>query len=454
MNSTMKLAKFISEFTLKGVNEELISKAKESLIDTMGVSIGASKDPEINKIYNSLLACHEEGPATVWCKPVKTSLFTAALMNGMMGHTLELDDVHKRSKCHAGAVVVPAAITAGEYSGSSGCEVLEAIILGYETMVRIGMGFGVGSHRLKGWHVTSTAGTFGAAAAASKLLRLEYEQVLSALGIAGTQSSGVWAFTADGATSKKFHPGHAASCGIMAAFLAKSGMRGPSRILDADDGGLYPAMSDGYNFSVVDKSLGVTFEFSDIDRKPYSCCRSMHPPINAVLNIKGRGNLNIEDVDHINVRTYKIAIVQCGRTAEPRNVSEARFSMAYGMAVALIDGMALPEQFSEERIRDERVLSLARKISICEDKAFSDMYPVKWACEVEVFTSTGERYIERIENAKGDPMNPLTEAELEEKYMGLVSPVTGMEKASVILDNLLHIQDIDNISYITDLLRI
>lgn len=450
----MKLAKYISESTLKDLNENLIIKAKESLIDTIGVSMGACKDFEINNIYNNLLACHENGPSTVWGKPVKTSLFIAALINGMMGHVLELDDVHKRSKCHAGTVVIPTALVAGEFSGSSGNEVLEAIILGYETMVRVGMGFGVSSHRLKGWHVTSTAGTFGTAATASKLLGLKYEQVLSALGIAGTQSSGLWAFTADGATSKKFHPGHAASCGIMAAVLAKSGMIGPSRILDADDGGLFPAMSDSYDYSIIEKDLGVTFEFTDIDRKPYACCRSIHPPINAVLNIKNRENLNIDDVDHINVKTYKIAIIQCGHTVEPKNIFEARFSMAYGMAVALIDGMALPEQFSETRIKDEKVLFLARKISIYEDKVFSDMYPTKWGCEVEVFTKSGKKFIERMENAKGDPLNPLTTTELKDKYLSLVSPVTGMEKAQIILDNLLHIEDVDNISYITRLLSI
>jgi len=450
---TEYLAEFIYSFKLDAVNEMIIDKTKESIIDTLGAGIGASTDKEVDDIYKTFKIYDKTNSSTVWGKSSKMSIFTAVLLNAIMSHTLELDDVHKKSKCHAGTVVVPTALTIGEYLGTSGKEILEAIIVGYETMVRIGMGFGVSSHRLKGWHVTSTAGTFGAAATASKLFRLDKQQIVSALGLAGTQSSGVWAFTSDGATNKKFHPGHAAVCGVTSALLAQSGMTGSAHILDAADGGLFPAMSAEYNYPIILQELGKKYSFVELDRKPYACCRSMHPAINAVLNIMNRTSLNVDEIECINIKTYKIAIAQCGFTNEPKNVAEAKFSMAYGVAVALIDGKALTEEFSDERIKDTKIITLAKKVKLVEDKVFTGMYPEKWGCKVEIITRNGKKYLERVENAKGDPLNPLSQEEIKEKFMGLCVPVLGKQVSDCLYGRLLDIKNINTISVVTNMLN-
>lgn len=452
MTPTEKLAHFITGFSLKDIDESVSRKAVDCIIDTMGVAIGAANDEEITRIYDALLYFNSDERATVWGKSKKASLYDAALVNAMMGHTFELDDVHKRSKCHAGTVVVPAAITLGEFLNSSGEEVLEAVILGYETAVRIGMGFGVTSHRLKGWHVTSTAGTFGASAAASKLLKLNSDQVTSALGLAGTQSSGVWAFTSGGATNKKFHPGHAAVCGIISAILASSGMKSSPNILEAEDGGLFKAMSDQYDYDKVTNALGAKFEFTDLDIKPYACCRSMHPAINAVLNIMDKTKLDIENIERIEIKTYLIAIKQCGFTSIPKNVSEAKFCLPYGVAIALFDKQVLVEQFTDERIKDKKVLDLAQKVVLIEDAEFNDMYPNKWGCELSIWMKDGEKFVERVDNAKGDPLNPLSREEISNKFVSLSSSVIGSDKALAVLERLMDIKNIKNVAQITNLL--
>ena len=453
MTPTEYLAEFIYNFKLNDVNEMIIEKAKESLIDTLGAGIGGSTDKEVDSIYKNFKIYDKTNTSTIWGKSSKMSIFTAVLLNAIMSHTLELDDVHKKSKCHVGAVVVPTALTIGEYLGISNKDILEAIIVGYETMVRIGMGFGVSSHRLKGWHVTSTAGTFGAAATASKLFRLNKKQIISSLGLAGTQSSGVWAFTSDGATNKKFHPGHAAVCGVVSTLLAQSGMIGSAHILDATDGGLFPAMSDEYNYTIVIQELGKKYSFVELDRKPYACCRSMHPAINAVLNIRNRTNLNMDEIECVNIKTYKIAITQCGFTNKPKNVAEAKSSMAYGVAVALIDGKALTEQFNNERINDTKIIKLAKKVKLVEDKVFTDMYPAKWGCEVEIITTNGKKYLERVENAKGDPLKPLSQEEIKEKFMKLSVPVLGKQTCDCLYEKLLNIKNANNISIVTNMLN-
>ena len=219
MNDLNTLARYSHQLQLSDIPEDVIIAAKYCILDSMGAAIGAADYEEIPQIVADVLVLSGTGDehfATVWGHKVKTSVFQAILLNGIMGHALELDDVHTKSKTHIGAVVLPAAWSLAESLASSGHDLLEAVITGYEVMARVGRGFGVSSHRKKGWHVTGTAGTFGAAAASAKLLKLNEHQTIHAFGMAGTQSSGLWAFLENGATSKKLHPARAAVNGFVA----------------------------------------------------------------------------------------------------------------------------------------------------------------------------------------------------------------------------------------------
>ena len=321
MSDLRKLAQFIHDITWDQLPERVRETAALRVLDLVSGAAGAAKDPLVaaaKQAMGAVSGCPVEMPCdnsdacfpdtalerrlpgsgqaaentaqqgfvSVWGDSRKYPLATAAMLNAMLAHTLELDDVHTASKTHGSASLIPAAWSCAEYLGKSGKEFLLAVICGYETVNRVGMAFGVSAHRNRGWHATATCGVFGCAAACAKLLDLSVDQIVSALGMAGTQSSGVWAFLGDGSNCKILHPARAAADGIEAAFLAKAGMTGPEHIFDAKDGGLLFAMSDGGDVSKLSQGLGEVYEILNMDMKPYPCCRSAHCAIDAVLDIR------------------------------------------------------------------------------------------------------------------------------------------------------------------------
>lgn len=443
-NNLQRLAEFIQSFSLDQVSSEIIQAAKSCCIDSIGAAVGGGmyeEVPDVIRLFNSFSAPGRRS-ASIWGTGEKNSVFQAAFLNGILAHSLELDDVHTRSKTHIGAVVLPAAWSVGEAFCISGRKLLEAVIVGYETMARIGEGFGVSSHRNRGWHVSGTAGTFGAAAAAAKILALDARRILYSLGMAGTQSSGVWAFLEDGSTSKKLHTGRAAENGVVAAFLASAGMTGPIHVLDAADGGLYRATSDSFDMNAVSGDLGSRFEILNVDRKPYSCCRSMHPPIDAILALRKEEDIVPGAVHKITVRSYQVGVKQCGVIVYPENVSEAKFSMRFAVAVALLEGGANQEQFSEGRILSPDVKALAAKVDVLADEEFTSKYPEKWGCSVTVEMQDGQTFEKRIMDASGSVANPLSEEQIAAKFISLTRHCFGEEKTRKYLESLRNLEKI------------
>lgn len=423
MAATETLAHFIAEMDPKKLPKEVIESAKDCILDTVGAALGGSTDRDIQGMIGELKRIDPVGEGALLGQRERLSLLHASIVNGSLAHTVEMDDVHKKAKVHAGAVVVPAALTLGEMLKVDGYQLLAAIVCGYEVATRIGMALDATSHRMKGWHATSTCGTFGAAAAAAKLFHFDAQQTTSALGLAGTQSSGLWAFNDDQASCKKFHAGMAAHGGILSALLVRGHMTGPKRILEAEDGGLLKAMSDRPSLSLVTEGLGKTYEILDVDRKPFACCRSMHPSITAILALKEEG-LFVEEIEKIEVETYEVALKQCFFTRRPKNIAEARFCIPYGIAVALYDNKALLEQFSLERIQDPAVLELGERVVVYGSKKYNKLYPHTWGCAVTVFRKEGPPLIKEVLHAKGDPKNPLTRDELKMKFNDLASCLT------------------------------
>ncbi|MDF2615656.1 MAG: MmgE/PrpD family protein [Sedimentibacter sp.] len=426
MNELEQLSDFIFNFDLDNTQDNVVETAKICILDSFSAAVGASKDKLIVDIigkYKEFYNSENENGISVWGHNIKLPVVQAAFINAMMGHKLELDDVHTNSKTHIGTVVVPSAMCLAQYLKSSAKEFLEAVICGYEVMSRIGMGFGVSSHRNKGWHVTSTAGTFGAAAAAAKLLKLNIQEITNALGMAGTQSFGLWAFLEDSASSKILHPARAASSGIEAAMLAKAGMTGPVNILSANDGNLFAAMSDEYDLAMVTKDLGVVFEIKNVDNKPYPCCRSTHCAIDSALYLKNSYNIDIEDIEEIKIGTYLVGYKQCGLTEgskNPRTSTEAKFSTPYTFATALINGNVSLEHFTAESINNYDVQSLLKKVSVCSEEEFTLRYPMHWGCKAKIIMKSGNIYETEVKDASGSTYNPVSKNDIKNKAIPLL----------------------------------
>ncbi len=438
MTELRKLANWIVDLKAENIPDRVINVARLCVLDTVGVAIGGFDNPLMKQIMKTYVNIGGESKkAGLWGQKEKTSLQTAIFLNAMASHMLELDDVHTRSKTHIGSVVVPAAWGLSEYLEAKGRDFLIALIAGYEAVARIGMAFGVTGHRNRGWHATSTAGTFGAAAACGKLLGLSEDEMVWALGMAGTQSFGLWAFLGDGANSKALHPARAAISGCEAAFLAKSGMTGPEHILTAQDGGLFTATSEGYDVKKVVENLGVEWEIMHIDKKPYPCCRSSHCAIDAALALRNRERVYVEEIEKITVDTYAVGYKQCGiskSSLSPENPMEAKFSTPYVVAMSLLKGEINLSSFDQANVEDENVQRLLKKVQVRPDEEFSLRYPDHWGCRLTIYMKDGRTLGENVYDASGSVVNPLNEEQTKKKAFGLMQGIPQDKRDEIIAE--------------------
>lgn len=448
---TQILANFVHQLKFEQLPDQVIEKAKLYILDTVGCALAGSVFKESESMIKAVTTYDKGNEALIWGTPLKSSLFSSCLINGTMAHTLEMDDVHKKGKIHAGAVVIPATLVLGGNLCSNGKSIILVIVLGYEVAIRIAMAVGAKAHRMKGWHATGTCGTFGASPACSKLLMLNSKWIANALGLAGAQSSGLWAFTADGSMSKRFHSGRAAQSGLYAAILAQNRFTGPTMILEAEDGGFCQAFSDEYDLERIVEGLGERLEILQVSVKPYPCCRTLHGPLDAILKLKKTRHLNPKEVKRVCVRTYQVAIKQCGYTHKPSTPLDAQFSMPYALSVALFDGEAGRSQFLENRIKDEDVLTLARKVEMVVDERLDRLYPEMWSSIIEVETMDGDKFTEEVDSPKGDPENPLSVNELKQKFLSNAAPILGEKESKELTDRILNIEQLKNINTLMEL---
>ena len=426
MESSLRLlAGFAAGLRAENIPQNILSAAAERVLDNISVAVAASGDELVRSITNKYLALAGDKPAArIWGSGHKAPVLTAVFLNALMCHLLESDDVHTKSKAHIGATVVPAAWSLAEALGRSGKELLTAVIAGYEVESRIAMAFGVKEHRKLGWHVTATAGVFGAAAACGRLLELDEEHMVSCLGLAGSQSFGSWAFLGDGTNSKSLNPARAAASGCEAAILASAGMTGPEHILDAEDGGLLRMMTDHAYYECLTAGLGEVWEICDIDNKTYPCCRSTHCAIDSALALREREQIDPAAIEQIVISTYQIGKQQCATSPaclEPHNSVEAKFSAPYCVAAALIKGKVSLDEFEETIIETPEIQELLKKVKVGEEERFTQAYPNHWGCHTEVFCRDGKRYENEIRDASGSIYNPLTKDQSRSKAVNMLS---------------------------------
>lgn len=444
MTELRQLARFASDFHLEQAPEAVVKAARLCVLDSVGCGLGAARYEEIPGLCKEIWNWAKSGStwqASVWGQGFKMDVFQALLLNGIMGHALELDDVHTGSKSHIGAVVVETAWTLAEAMRENGKHFLEAVIVGYEIMARVGKAMDVVSNRKRGWHGTGVIGTFGAAAAAGHLLGLSEERMVWALGMAGTQSSGLWAFLEDGASCKKLHPARAAVNGLTAAILAKAGMSGPEHILDAKDGGLYKAVSDSYDMSVLTRGLGDTYEILNIDKKPYPCCRTTHHAIDAALAL--RPKVNLREIRRVLVETYEVGVLQCGSPKYPDTPVEAKFSIPYTVAAAFVRGRVSQAEFTEDVLNDPAVRSLAQKVTVVADSMFSERYPKRWGSRMTVEMEDGQTATYQVDDMSGSTVCPLTERQEIEKFKGMTCQVLGKRKSEKLMRDILNMDALE-----------
>lgn len=398
---------------------------RAALLDTLGVGLYGRALPWSRAVAQwAAEGSGAQGSATCWGQGGPTLRASdAALVNGVAAHAYELDDYHN-AKLHPGAVVIPAVLALGEAVGADGTALEVAIAAGYEVMIRTGLALDPSAARLRGWHLTGVCGPLGAAAGCASLLGLDAERTAWALGLAGTQGAGLFAFNADGAMSKRFHAGRAAQSGVMAAELAALGLTGPTEIYEAADGGFLQAHSDVLHPEALSDGLGETYLLDATSFKPYSCCGSIHAhvdaaralPVTSAQQLSGR---------RVRVGVAHVVDVQCGYDYTPGTEMNAQMSLRYCVAVALLERQALPAQFVPDKLRDPEIVALAQRLEIVHDAALDKIYPghmVGWV-ELERMPGGGDFERQYLLDPSGATTNPNREAALREKFHQLMDGV-------------------------------
>ena len=427
-NPTADLARFCAQLQNEDLSTTVRERVRYLLLDHLAVTLRGSTLPSSLAAYQMLeqTAIGSTGIATIFGRQERAEASWAALANGVASHGLEMDDVENRSSLHPGVVVFPAALALAEQIGSTPADFYSAVAAGYEVTLRVGAALNPASAYERGFHPTAVCGTFGAAAASARLLRLAPKQTNTALGIAGSMAAGSMAYLHEGAWTKRLHPGWACHAGITAARLAAAGFIGPASILESSYGFLH-AYSSASDISQLERQEEDEFAIMQVSIKPYSCCRYMHGPIDSLLEIMHTHHPN----------PAQIELVRCGvltggrgliadpveRKRLPNNVVEAQFSMPFGAAITLLTGKAGLSVFTEEWLRDSRIRELMQRVECYSSAALDEYYPEEWRASASVRMTDGREFSANVRYALGDPHNPLSWEQLETRFHELVSPV-------------------------------
>ena len=438
MDLSKKLAKYSIEMTYEKLPSEVVSYTKLCILDYFGSAIAGSDKVPVQMISDLVKELGGTKQANLFTGG-KSSVINAALVNGSSSHVVELDDIHKGSIIHAATVVIPAALAIAEWKKMSGKELITAIVVGYEVCYRIGEA--VSPSHYYYWHDTATCGTFGAAIAAAKLLDLNEEQTISALGNAGTQAAGLWEFIEDGAMTKQLHSGKAAMNGVISALLAKKGFTGPRKILEGNRG-FFKAMSEEYDVSKITDGLGMEFKILENSFKIHASCRHTHHAIDLLIEVFKERQPSFNEIKSITVNSYQAAI-DITDNDSPKTEYASKFSLQFCSALAILKGSANLDDFNESVLADQEIQELLKKVKVVVDPQINASYPKQWGAAVEIEFSNGETINRQTDFPKGDPENAVSSKELLEKFMNLARKLPEQNKTQI-AENILALEAIEN----------
>jgi len=399
----------------------VLDRARDLFLDFLGVALGGAGVDSSVALRRGLDRLRLRGECAVLGVGERLPAPQAALANGAAAHALEMDDTHQGGSIHLGASVFPAVLAAAELTGASGDAVLRAAVGGYEIAARLAMALQPAEHYARGFHPTGTCGAFGAAAAAGMVLGLDAEGLARALGIAGSQASGSMEFLADGAWTKRLHPGWSACAGLHAAALAGAGFRAPASIVEGRFGFMHAYSGGAVAALLARRSDG--FELMQTAVKPHACCRYMQAPIDAALALRAAHGIDPEAVEHVEVGLvaagFPIVCEPVQQKRRPRSVVDQQFSLPFGIAVALTRGAASPAEFVPATSDDPTVAALMDRVVAVRDAALDAQYPRVWPAWVRIWRRDSRQVVEHVTHPLGDPENFPDAAALGRKFRAL-----------------------------------
>jgi len=447
-----KYAEFVLQLEYTDLPEKVRFRAKQLIMDTLGCAIVGSRTLASRIVKDYVFQQNGKPESTVICANKKVPAHYAMLVNGAMSHADDFDDIHHCSATHPSGVLLPATLAMAEKLGKTGKDIITSFVAGYEVMVRIGEALVPENHYARGFHPTCTTGTFGAACTIGKLYELNKEKIIKSLGIAGSFSSGLLEFLQDGSMVKRVYSGIAAFHGCLAVELAKLGFTGPNSIIEGKRGFLH-AFTDNPNMIKLDEGLGEEYKILKTHIKLFACNGAFQSAIEALLNIIDKNNINAEEIEKITVGTAHTASTSFD-PYNPKSPLDASQSLPYTLAVAAFEKNAGIAQYTWEKIKNPKILKLARKVKVFLDPELVNERRedcAKLGSKVTVKTRDGKVYTCKLSYHADGPGNWKPD-KVELKFINNCSVILGEDIAKRILNKVKELEKIDDLSELTSLL--
>jgi len=434
---TRAIAQFIAQLRYEDIPDEVITRIKLLILDALGCALYGSGLEWSRILCTALVQLDATKACRVWGTSERLSAPHAALINGSLVQSFELDDVHRQGVLHVGAVTLPPLLAVTELRRDmSGPDLLRAAVAGYEIGPRVGKCMGP-QHIGQGWHSGATVGVFSAVSGAAAALRLTAEQAVHALGIAGTQASGLMA-AQYGAMVKRMHAGRAAQSGLYGALLAEAGYTGIVDVFESPYGGFCTTFSrsnDRFNLDELSWELGRQWETLRISLKFYSCVGSNHTTLDAIRMLQAKTPFSADDVASIVVHGSQVTVEHVGWPYQPRGLVSAQLNLPFCVATLLLEGDAFVDQFTNAVVDDGRRIALSKRVSVVHDPSITERGSnYRHMVRVEVHLKNGTNLEQIVEAPRGSEMSFASEADIVQKFKKLATHAIGEAKAEAIIN--------------------
>src|SRR5215831_8031830 len=454
---TRRIADFVSRLRFEQIPEHVRERAKLLILDALGCGIYGAKLEWCRILQQTFGDLDASRTTSIWGTAQKLSSTNAALVNGTQVQGFELDDVHRDGVLHCGAVTLPTLIAVAEsHAPMSGRDFLAAAIAGYEIGPRVGRCMGQ-EHIGQGWHSGATLGVFSSGAAAARGLKLDPEQTVHALGIAGTQAAGLMA-AQYGAMVKRMHAGRSAQSGLYGALLAKAGFTGIRDVFEAPYGGFCTTFSrstDRFNLDALSAGLGREWEAMRISLKFYSCVGSNHTTLDAIRDIRNRRPFTLDELSRIVVHGSRVTADHVGWPYKPEGLTSAQLNLPYCVATLLIEGDVFVDQFTEEAVTDRGRMELSRKVEVLEDPAITARGArYRHMVRVDVHLSDGSLHSETREAPRGSEHSFAPAEDIVDKFRKLTRTAMPKDQQEAVVAAMLKVEMLADARELIRLLRV
>ena len=443
--ATKTLAKFAAELEFNKIPENILNYLKLLFLDGVGCCIHGNT-LEWTKTLEEVVTNKEDyNQCSIIGTNKKTTLLNAVLINSTAGHGFESDDIHRESILHPNSIVVPVSINVAEKIGNiNGKKFLTSVVAGYEVATRIGSAAGT-ELLLRGFHPQGTHGTIAAAITAGKLMDFSTDQMVHAIGIAGSLGAGLMA-AQEGAMVKRLHSGRAAQAGVLAAQLSAKNFTGIQNIIEADYGGFLSSFSGKNDFNRSIRNLYKEWECMNTGIKPYASVTSIHTALDCLKNIMEKNNISVKNIKNIKAKISHPTYVHCAWNYKNHNITSAQMNIYYGLALIALEGELFVNQFSKDKISNPEILNFMKKITAEVDPKIESLgHEFRHMASIELTTNDNKKFNHTEKYRKGSPENPLTKDQIISKFKSLASYSYDETQVSKIKEKIENIELSNNI---------